>query len=79
LLSPVSGLQTIVLINNLRKLIIFKDLNCSMSPSFIALMLLLAENKSQNFLRKFNSFRLLKLPACSTSALQSPSLNQPQQ
>jgi hypothetical protein len=68
----------IVLINNLHKSIHSKDLNCSMSPSFIALILLPSENKSQTFLLKFNSFRLLKLPACSTSALQSSSLNQPQ-
>jgi hypothetical protein len=44
LLSPFRGLLSIVLINNLHKSITSKDLNCSMSPSLISLILLRPEN-----------------------------------
>jgi hypothetical protein len=53
-------IDSIVLINNLHKSIHSKDLNCSMSPSFIALILLSSENKSQTFLLK-STFQIVEI------------------
>mgnify|MGYP006999909005 CR=1 FL=1 len=49
LLSSLRGFHSIVLINNLLKAIFSKDLKCSMSSSFIVLILLKPENKFQTF------------------------------
>lgn len=68
----------IFIINNLLKSMYSKDMNCSRSPYFIELILFWSKNKLWAFLHKFNIFRFLKLSACSTSALQSSSSNQPQ-
>jgi hypothetical protein len=58
-LDIVRGLSSIVKINKLRKTIYSKDLNCSMSPSFIVLILF--EAKISTIFTEVHVFQILEI------------------